>query len=572
MPSESLGIIASTNFRDGSQTIRLWPTAEPVTVLNEISGSLSFTNKMAQDCSLSSLIHHNSTVFTSTRTLVTGCWPFLDLAHLTYSPSYSGLDCDLAAHLLSFHTYLLSDKVQESFEQTGHLVSLPPSTRSISGEMMDVVMCSSTGYSISNPQPSRYSLSLSSAFVSTIMSGLGLLYAFLAGVLTLYMRNNSIMKRGSIKFQLFIIFGSLILYSTPLMFVREKPTSFSCSSSVWLFGLGFSITFGALLAKNWRVYRIFCQAIKKLRVVRIPDRELFAIYGGVIIIMISLLSFWQSIDPLEARRFVINKSHTSLGTTIYQCRTDSSLFPFLFVLLQGAVILYGCMLAFKSRIVSVDFTEAKPVGLSMYNYFFTLIVVGPVVSVVQQNQEAVYLILTLGVTWITTITLSLVVYTRFYQIRTGEDIWATSTASLLKTHHTGENGAGQTSGLSSHPVSPRLANTVGEVRATVPFRPSPSTHGLSSRASEKSNRFAVRPPFPSSSSSPNTTFDDGSNVRETRLQVRTSSVAPSPPSPSPSPSPSTPSVMDAMSPITPHAVGQHRPQMISLQSSHEHAQ
>ena len=523
---ESLGIIASSNYRKGAELVKLWPSAEPVTLDTEGEG-LSFSADIAQRCALGAIQGRNSTIPTSIRTLISGCWPFTDLVHMTYASSFSGSGCEYARHIMTFQSYILSDTVQDSFQKSDQLVSLPPETRSISFDLMSAVMCSSSGYSISNPQPTSYELSASSFFISTIASTLGLIYAALAGGLIVYWRNDDVLKRGSIKFQLFIVIGCMVLYSTPMMFVQERPTSASCSSSVWMYGLGFAVTFGSLLAKNWRVYRIFCQAIKKLRVVRIPDRELFMIYGSVIMMMTTVLSAWQAVDPLEAQKFIIHATESSLGSTIYQCRTDSSLFPFLFIVAQGAVILYGCMLAFKSRIVSADFTEAKPVGLSMYNYFFTLIVVGPVVSVVQDNQEAVYMILTLGVTWITTITLTLVLYTRFYQIITGEDIWMTTAASGAET------GVAYTPSVKGSRTVTGI-NTPSEVRGT-PQSPSGVSFTSASRSRESVNdRFSVR--RTSAGKGIASSAGEQSFVRDTRIQIRSSAVAPLPSSSSSNPS------------------------------------
>jgi len=62
-----------------------------------------------------------------------------------------------------------------------------------------------------------------------------------------------------------IIAGAIIIYTAVILFsVDENIASFSvinglCHARVWLCVIGFSLLFGTIFAKAWRIYYIFIQ-------------------------------------------------------------------------------------------------------------------------------------------------------------------------------------------------------------------------------------------------------------------------------------------------------------------------
>jgi len=70
-------------------------------------------------------------------------------------------------------------------------------------------------------------------------------------------------KRTSPYVNVMIIAGAVIFYITVILFgVDENVASSStvdqlCQTRVWLGAIGFSLLFGTIFAKTWRVYYIF---------------------------------------------------------------------------------------------------------------------------------------------------------------------------------------------------------------------------------------------------------------------------------------------------------------------------
>ena len=71
------------------------------------------------------------------------------------------------------------------------------------------------------------------------------------------------MKLSSPYVNVMIIAGAIVFYLTVILFgVDENVASFSfvdglCHARVWLCVIGFSLLFGTIFAKAWRIYYIF---------------------------------------------------------------------------------------------------------------------------------------------------------------------------------------------------------------------------------------------------------------------------------------------------------------------------
>ena len=65
-----------------------------------------------------------------------------------------------------------------------------------------------------------------------------------------------------------IVAGAVVFYLTVILFgVDENVASYStvdglCHARIWLVAIGFSLLFGTIFAKVWRIYYIFNYAIK----------------------------------------------------------------------------------------------------------------------------------------------------------------------------------------------------------------------------------------------------------------------------------------------------------------------
>ena len=81
------------------------------------------------------------------------------------------------------------------------------------------------------------------------------------------------MKLSSPYVNIMIIAGAIVFYTTVILFgVDENTASFSvvdglCHARIWLCVIGFSLLFGTIFAKAWRIYYIFHHLLPNKKVV-----------------------------------------------------------------------------------------------------------------------------------------------------------------------------------------------------------------------------------------------------------------------------------------------------------------
>ena len=107
-----------------------------------------------------------------------------------------------------------------------------------------------------------------------------------------------------------VLFGCMLSTSSILVTAQQAaPESDDlppCALFPWLYTLGFSITFGTLFTKIWRVWKLFRGAVELQRVVITPKYTLSVILTvtsvGFIICLV-----WTIVDPLTWQRTVIRE-------------------------------------------------------------------------------------------------------------------------------------------------------------------------------------------------------------------------------------------------------------------------
>nr|XP_015219195.1 PREDICTED: probable G-protein coupled receptor 156 isoform X4 [Lepisosteus oculatus] len=117
------------------------------------------------------------------------------------------------------------------------------------------------------------------AVMWTLLSGGILLSAFFL-VFTIRFKSNRIVKMSSPNLNVLTLFGSVLTYSSGVLFGIEEKTLLSgaavktlLQARVWTLCIGSSLVFGPILTKTWRLYKVFTQ--------RVPDKRVgsLLLYG-----------------------------------------------------------------------------------------------------------------------------------------------------------------------------------------------------------------------------------------------------------------------------------------------------
>ncbi|XP_048580752.1 gamma-aminobutyric acid type B receptor subunit 2-like isoform X2 [Nematostella vectensis] len=222
-----------------------------------------------------------------------------------------------------------------------------------------------------------------------------------------------------------MIFGCVLNYVSVLLFgldggLLTRGHDIACASRTWMLSLGFSLAYGSMFSKTWRVHTIFTN--RKLRRKVVKDRHLFIIVMAIVFVDVVYLSVWQILDPLTS---VLRQSTTQdledvvVVVQVRHCESADT-YRWLGVLCgyKGLLLLFGAFLAWETRRVTIAaLNDSKYIGMSVYNVFVLCVIGVPMSLVMRDHPDACYAIVAISIIFCTSITLCLVFIPKVIEMR-----------------------------------------------------------------------------------------------------------------------------------------------------------
>ncbi|XP_005111176.1 gamma-aminobutyric acid type B receptor subunit 2 [Aplysia californica] len=215
----------------------------------------------------------------------------------------------------------------------------------------------------------------------------GILLTLALLVFNIMSRRHKIIKMSSPRINNIILSGCLIAYCSVLIIEPAGGESTgTCVLHTFLLALSFSIGFGAVFAKTWRVYTIFTHGHRMRNTRMIKDSSLFAIIMALVLLNCIILTVWALVSP-QSPHLVnfgtpVASSDEDLMIQEQFLRCDSKYgmhFAGTLNAIQGLVILFGTFLAVQTRKVSLpELNDSKWIALCIYN----VVVLAPISVVV----------------------------------------------------------------------------------------------------------------------------------------------------------------------------------------------
>ncbi|XP_076631133.1 metabotropic glycine receptor [Colletes latitarsis] len=156
-----------------------------------------------------------------------------------------------------------------------------------------------------------------------------------------------------------IVLGAFFIYCTTIV-MYPRPNVITCTVRVWLREIGFSLTYGALMLKTWRISVIF--RVKSAKAVKITDGSLLKRLGVIVMIF----SVFLTIRTLVAPPVVI-VARTADDLKAYLCRTDW--WDHSFTILEVIFLIWGIRLCIVVRKTPSEFNESRFISMAIYNEF-----------------------------------------------------------------------------------------------------------------------------------------------------------------------------------------------------------
>ncbi|XP_022107900.1 gamma-aminobutyric acid type B receptor subunit 2-like isoform X1 [Acanthaster planci] len=266
--------------------------------------------------------------------------------------------------------------------------------------------------------------SLSLRIAVVVVGTVGVVIAVYFLYINVRYRNRRAIKISSPKINNLTATGGLLLYGFVFVNSIESP-DFSdstlivlCHLSTFLFCAGFSLGFGALFMKTFRIHRIFTKAVTQLKKVELPDRRL--IMGACIPVAVDIIIivFRFAVDDVTVMTASKDPEEDTaqLEREIFIipfrkfCWSENELY-FLGVLYAAKAILlaFGIFLAWETRLITVaELNDSKYLGMSVYVVALTVTITVPVAILKQDDVNFHYAIVSYAVIFANTTVLCLV--------------------------------------------------------------------------------------------------------------------------------------------------------------------
>uniref|UniRef100_A0A915N9I1 G-protein coupled receptors family 3 profile domain-containing protein n=2 Tax=Meloidogyne TaxID=189290 RepID=A0A915N9I1_MELJA len=191
-----------------------------------------------------------------------------------------------------------------------------------------------------------------SALLLIIMCSLafaGICLALIFLIVNIKFRNHRFIKMSSP-----IICGSLCAYLTIfLLSVDTRMVSIRrfeqfCYAKVWILCFGFTLAFGSMFSKTWRVHSIFTNIRRDKKAIK--DSKLYLIVACLL-----------AMDGAREENMLVIPE-------LEHCESSHSVvFQLLFAITKGLLMLFGCFLAWETRAVNVPaLNDSKYIGIAVY--------------------------------------------------------------------------------------------------------------------------------------------------------------------------------------------------------------
>ncbi|OQV20137.1 Gamma-aminobutyric acid type B receptor subunit 2 [Hypsibius exemplaris] len=240
-------------------------------------------------------------------------------------------------------------------------------------------------------------------FVSiTIISFFGIIIACLFLLFNFRFRNEKFIKLSSPKLNNTTALGCCLVYASVISLgidfgitgdlYYSRPI---CHLRIFFFSTGFSVAFGSLFLKTFRVHQIFRKASRgviKSKLLR--DNQLLSGVGLLFILDCILLTIWFLVDPIRVELRPLPEIYSLLDPDVILrrdvevCSSDymgSVWLPFLYMY-KGLMLLAGIFLTFETRHVKIPaLNDSQAVGLSIYNVVICSVIAFAVTQIILEH-------------------------------------------------------------------------------------------------------------------------------------------------------------------------------------------
>ncbi|XP_028399764.1 gamma-aminobutyric acid type B receptor subunit 2-like isoform X2 [Dendronephthya gigantea] len=214
-----------------------------------------------------------------------------------------------------------------------------------------------------------------------LVAGLGIILAIGVLIFNIYHRNERYIRKSAPLFNNIIIVGIMMCLSTvaffgfPVELGDKDKFLLMCKLRTWILCIGFSLSFGSMFVKTWRVYKIFTNRKLKYSIERLSNISLIGMVVLIVALDIFIILLWQFIDPMVVKMHSMPKEvdpddpNSVLLPVLYTCHSpNQDKWVTTIYVIKGILLLYGLFLAYETRNVQFEhLNDSRMIGVCVYN-------------------------------------------------------------------------------------------------------------------------------------------------------------------------------------------------------------
>ena len=241
--------------------------------------------------------------------------------------------------------------------------------------------------------PAENEIKISSVFDNIVLGFVGLseFIVGLSALLTLYWRNEKVIRYSQIPFLLIMMFSAMTAIAGVLSL--NQNYNIDCNARQWLTLFPLVIMYSFLFAKTWRITMILTNS--KLKKIHIKTHHVFIMAFVIIVSYIIILVVEDIVNQTELSRVyaendIVNYNLQCIGKY-------DNVFYWLKISYIGLLLLLGLYMVHKTKDYVALFNESKYIAFSIQNICFVCLLVMPTSSAISNEPNSLYILQSFGI-------------------------------------------------------------------------------------------------------------------------------------------------------------------------------
>ncbi|XP_063907053.1 gamma-aminobutyric acid type B receptor subunit 1 isoform X2 [Zophobas morio] len=255
-----------------------------------------------------------------------------------------------------------------------------------------------------------------------VISSVGILLAIALVVFNVWNNHRRVIQSSHPVCNTIMLFGIVVCLTAVFLlgldgrFVSPGAYPAICQTRAWLLSTGFTLSFGAMFSKVWRVHRLTTKA-KSDPKKKVEPWKLYSMVSGLLVVDFVVMVAWQLHDPLQRRieQFPLEDPESSnddskIRPELEHCEShNNNVWLAVIYAYKGLVLIFGLFLAYETRSVKVkQINDSRYVGMSIYNVVILCLITAPVTMVIASQQDASFAFVALAIVFCCFLSMALI--------------------------------------------------------------------------------------------------------------------------------------------------------------------